>query len=452
MSDDNEAFDNLFGSEDEASDIDDGRSPASQHSDEGQAAPSPTFGNSHAAADTDDDDDDDDVLAGRRKRGKTTKEDLFGSDEDEDDDDIPSTPLKKLKRADQMPSVTGLSDVEESPRSPASLGSADDDDEADFEDKPQQKIVEENLSLPALAIPSSIDDKYYLAKLPRFLEIEQAPFDPNTLQLQVEEDATEEEQLESIRKQVEATMRWRVVEDALGQESYESNAHIVEWEDGTKSLMVGEECFDVVTKNMAGREHAFLLAHQTENGALESHTQFTDHMTFQPSDLRSMTHRHLTAEIAGKHVKKTRTKVFFTEMDPEKQKMELEEQENERLRAAKRLDAKRRRAEMQFDLGPRTSRRMEEEEEELGIDSYVDNEEDDDFVVDDDAVDEEEELRREQRLANVKSSGMDKYRRQAVDDEEEEEEEEEEMDEEEEEDEVVVRRHKRRQQLDSDED
>jgi RNA polymerase-associated protein LEO1 len=238
--------------------------------------------------------------------------------------------------------------------------------------------------------------------------------------------------------------------------------------------MIGQECFDVVTKSMNGQEYTFLLAHQTSSGVLESHTQFTDHMTFQPSDVHSLTHRHLTAHIAGKHVKKTRTKMFFTEMDPEKQKQELEAQENERLRAARKLDSQRRRTELQFDDSGRLNNYDYGDDEDVGGrrarsagagahddtrgargggyvgrgDAY-----DDDFVVDDEEYDEEEERAREQRLSQLKGSGMERYQRRDDDDEEEEEEEEEEDFDDDDDDEIVVRRPKKRHvETDDDED
>ncbi|CAO3613258.1 unnamed protein product [Cunninghamella echinulata] len=332
--------------------------------------------------------------------------------------------------------------------------------------------------MPALPIPTSVDGKYYLAKLPRFLDINLRPFDPTTLELEVPEDVTESEQLESIRQQVESTIRWRQRIDENGAETIESNSHFVEWEDGTKSLMIGQECFDVVTKTMQGKEYTFLLAHQTSSGVLESHTQFTDHMTFQPSAVQSLTHRHLTAHIANKHVKQTRTKMFYTESDPEKQKQELEAQENERLRAAKKLENQRRRTDIQFNTNASTRFRDYDygDDEELEEDPHggsaisrrnggytggrSGNRYDEDFVVDDEEYDEEEEKRMEQRLSHVKQSGMSKYKRKYSDDDDDEEEEEEEEDveeevedinDDEEEEEVIVRRTKRRH-LESDED
>lgn len=44
------------------------------------------------------------------------------------------------------------------------------------------------------------------------------PFDADTLQLEVEEGMNESEQLESIRQQVESTIRWRAKIDENGDE------------------------------------------------------------------------------------------------------------------------------------------------------------------------------------------------------------------------------------------
>ncbi|CAO3636225.1 unnamed protein product [Cunninghamella blakesleeana] len=392
-------------------------------------------------------------------------DDLFGSEEEEEEKEEKSQ-RRILKRADSFKHSEEERDFDE----PIQDLQQDDYGYNEYEEERKQHRVEVELNMPALPIPTSTDGKYYLAKLPRFLDINLRPFDPTTLELEVPEDVTEAEQLESIRQQVESTIRWRHRIDENGAEKIESNSHFVEWEDGTKSLMIGKECFDVVTKSMQGKEYTFLLAHQTSSGVLESHTQFTDHMTFQPSAVQSLTHRHLTAHIANKHVKQTRTKMFYTESDPEKQKQELEAQENERLRAAKKLENQRRRTEIQFNTT--SSSRLRDydygDDEELeddvnggsrrgGNGGYTGGRRgdkyDEDFVVDDEEYDEEEERRMEQRLSHVKQSGMNKYNNKRGYSDEEEEEVEDINDEEEDEDEeeVVVRRRKKRH-LDSDEE
>ncbi|KAI8342438.1 Leo1-like protein-domain-containing protein [Chlamydoabsidia padenii] len=469
MSDDQD-FTNLFGTDDEASDIDDGRSQSSHDSQPlnrkrpGQILPS----------DNDDSDAGSDSIL--YKRQKNDVDNLFGSSDEEEDEESKTQPSRSLHRADSYKRTISDDnddddgdDNEAGRRRPSDTNLYGDDDvgEDDYDNARQQQRVEVELNMPALPIPDSEDGKYFLAKLPRFLDIDMKPFEADSLQLEVEEGMTEAEQLESIRQQVESTIRWRHRIDENGEEKIESNAHFVDWDDGSRSLMIGQECFDVVTKSMNGQEYTFLLAHQTSSGVLESHTQFTDHMTFQPSDVHSLTHRHLTAHIAGKHVKKTRTKMFFTEMDPEKQKQELEAQENERLRAARKLDSQRRRTELQFDDSGRLNDYDYGDDEDLeragrragrsgGDDTranraYVGRGDayDEDFVVDDEEYDEDEEREREQRLAQLKGNGMDRYRQRDSD--EEDDDEEVDDDDDDDDDEPVVRRTKKRH-VESDDD
>jgi hypothetical protein len=51
--------------------------------------------------------------------------------------------------------------------------------------------------------------QYHLAKLPRFLDYEVNPFISDEFEVQVEEGLTEAQEQESIREQIENTIRWR---------------------------------------------------------------------------------------------------------------------------------------------------------------------------------------------------------------------------------------------------
>ncbi|GAN07075.1 hypothetical protein MAM1_0147d06565 [Mucor ambiguus] len=430
-------FGDLFGSEDEASDIDDGRS---QSSVEQQNSPVQTTATTTKAS--------------------NDLDNLFGSDDESASEDEP----EKRQTLKQRRARTPQSSEDERDAGRKSPTGYEDDMEEDEDNQygsqsNRKQRVEVSLEMPQLPVPYSDNNKYYLAKLPRFLDIEVNPFVSDEFEVQIEEGLTEAQEQESIREQIENTIRWRRVLEN-GYETMQSNAHLVEWEDGRVSMMLGDECFDVGSKPVGNQEHAYLLAHQTGSGALESQTEFTDHMTFRPSGLKSDTHRHLTAQIADKQVKKNRTKMFFTEKDPELMKQELESQENERLKAQKKLELQRRKADMRY--GDVSSRRNNDfgDYDVADYSSHhvgsggggAQDRYEDDFVVDDDEYDEEEELSRENRLSQAKSSGMDRYKRARYSDEEEEEEEDEDYgNDDDDEEEVVVRRHKRNRIL-SDED
>ncbi|KAI8351544.1 Leo1-like protein-domain-containing protein [Blakeslea trispora] len=417
-------FGDLFGSEDEASDIDDGRSQSSQ---EVAAAPQPQLQQPQLQ---------------QPQQQNNDLDNLFGSGESESESEAVQPPKEqRYSRSD--------SDEEQQV-----------EEENDYEGQSSQKQrVEVSLEMPQLSIPYSDTNQYYLAKLPRFLDIETTPFVPEEFEIQVEEGLTEGQEQEAIREQIESTIRWKRVREN-GLEVMRSNAHLVEWDDGKISLMLGDECFDVSSKPVGAHEHAYLLAHQTDSGALESQTEFTHHMTFRPSGLKSDTHRHLTAQIADKQIKKNKTKMFFTEKDPELMKQELETQENERLKAQKKLELQRRKADTRYSDGSSLRRNLNDFGDYEAVSDYARTQSsqraqdryEDDFVVDDEEYDEEEERSREDRLAQAKRVGMDKYKRSRYSEDEEEEDEEEEEEEEEEEDEaLVVRRHKRNRVF-SDED
>lgn len=123
------------------------------------------------------------------------------------------------------------------------------------------------------------------------------------------------------------------------------------------SLAIGGELYDINIQLPA--ETNLLLAHHTNSGLLESHVEFTDIMTFKPVDLRSKTHRDMRNIAYTEDVKKTRTKLWLTEEDPELAKQQMEIKENERLKAQRRLENQRRRADMRYE-----EVRVEEEEEE----------------------------------------------------------------------------------------
>ncbi|KAI8388539.1 Leo1-like protein-domain-containing protein [Radiomyces spectabilis] len=432
----NREFGDLFGSEDEASDIDDGRSP-SAHGSEPEDESRSSLRRRASSVDSE-------TKEGR----KSDIDNLFGSDDEQEDEEPVHRPSKRARSYSEEESPREMRQEEEEHYG-----------EDDYErEKFEKRRVELPLDMPALPLPTSIDDKYYLAKLPSYLNVEIKPFKPEELEIETDPELTDAQRQEYIRQQVESTMRWRkrITED--GKEA-------MEWEDGTRSLMIGDECFDINEKPMTENEHVFLLAQQPQSGVLESHLEFTDYMTLRPSDLKSETHRHLTAQIADKHVKKIKTKMFFTEKDPEKLKQELEMQENERLRAQRKLEAQRNKTQGRYGGDFRSSRYDYGDYD--AAPTYASRKQDqyeDDFVVDDDEYDEEEERSREERLAQAKRKGMDKYKssnrysdeeeeEEDYEDEEEEEEEPEEDEQEEEEDEerITVRRHKRRHLM-SDED
>ncbi|KAI9314073.1 Leo1-like protein-domain-containing protein, partial [Dichotomocladium elegans] len=295
-------FGDLFGSENEASDIE------GEHS----LSPSPEPQNHHAV-ESDSESQPQEKISGKRpasyrhySHDEENQEDLSQRSERSDEDD-------------------------------------DDNGDDDTERAAKKQRIEINVEMPALPLPISTDGKFYLAKMPRFLDVDTAPFDPDTTRELYENVLQETENKEPILQQMERTVRWRPVVDERGEEAVATNTNFIEWEDGTLSLMVGKELYDVSQKEFQNGENAYLLAHQTSSGVLESHLELTHQMTFRPSE----THRHMSG-IATDHTRHAKTKMFFTEKDPEQISREAEIQQNERLRAQRKLDSQRRRTDAQY--------------------------------------------------------------------------------------------------------
>ena len=59
--------------------------------------------------------------------------------------------------------------------------------------------------------------------------------------------------------QVENTIRWRYSQDEGGNEIRESNARVVKWTDGSMSLYLGGEIFDIYKQPLQGEfSHLFV--------------------------------------------------------------------------------------------------------------------------------------------------------------------------------------------------
>ncbi len=83
-------------------------------------------------------------------------------------------------------------------------------------------------------------------KLPNFLSVETRPFDPTTYEDEIDDEETlDEEGRARLKLKVENTIRWREKFNEKGVFVKESNARFVRWSDGSLSLHLGEEIFNV---------------------------------------------------------------------------------------------------------------------------------------------------------------------------------------------------------------
>ncbi|VDM47858.1 unnamed protein product [Toxocara canis] len=206
------------------------------------------------------------------------------------------------------------------------------------DDRPEPTIVEVNT---ARICPNFKEQGLYFVKFPNFLSIEPRPFDHEHYEDEFDEDELmDEEGRARLKLRVENTIRWRYAFDDAGNIVKLSNSKIVRWSDGTMSLFLGSEAFDVQVQPMQHDNHLFMR----QGAGLQGHAVFKEKLTFRPISTDSITHRKVTLSMADRSNKSQKVKVLnAVGMDPESHKAELVRREEERLRAQNRREAQLRR-------------------------------------------------------------------------------------------------------------
>lgn len=118
------------------------------------------------------------------------------------------------------------------------------DNEKDKE--PEEIVPETKIEHEIPYIRADVGKEFHFVKLPNFLSVEPRPYDPETYEDELEEEETlDEEGRARLKLKVENTIRWRTAFDKDGNAFKESNARMVKWSDGSLSLHLGSEIFDV---------------------------------------------------------------------------------------------------------------------------------------------------------------------------------------------------------------
>ena len=127
---------------------------------------------------------------------------------------------------------------------------------------PSPPKEEEGLSI-SIELPRcniSLGKELNFIKLPNFLSVDTKPFDPNFYEDEIDEDdCIDEEGKARLKLKVENTIRWRYAKDKEGKEIKESNCRFVRWSDGSMTMHLGNEVFDVFKMPIEGEtNHLFV--------------------------------------------------------------------------------------------------------------------------------------------------------------------------------------------------
>ncbi|GAA5895660.1 RNA polymerase-associated LEO1 family protein [Sporobolomyces salmoneus] len=330
-------------------------------------------------------------------------DDLFGDGDDDDEDDLmkdgtdlklPTPPPFTKPAQSEEEEDDGLTPEERAHRKLMEYDEEERLDSGAESGDGLQRVTETHQEIiaqvPLVNYSVPAGGKVWHAKLPNFLRLETPAWNRDQWKPENEEQDVPPEETasqeasqsqsqsqggEEVKPKVgrskshlpdENVIRWRWTKDELGQFVKQSNARIVRWSDGSLSLQVGSELFDISlaldhsanisraqnpvapstnpigltpTTFDANRGHGltYLTARHEYNKLFESQASVEGTMTFRPSTLTSQTHKRLAGSVAARYGQKGRgIKTFMAEADPELQKIEREKLEVEKQRKAKK--------------------------------------------------------------------------------------------------------------------
>lgn len=325
---------------------------------------------------------------------------------------------------------------ENKPEHDSEDNNGEEDDDDDDDDQEEKVLKRHGISLPRHAISQKTDDEVYTLKMPVFLNVEAHPFDPSEFKERVSENAVKRAQSTLTAKQKqneliaekllnENTIRWRYSNSGNDEIIKQSNAHFVQWDDGSISLKIGNELFDY--KQLPLYDYILARTHD-DHEILQSDSIISKSVNLLPASTLTSTHRKLTEAVKNIQ-KKDKILNTITNDDPLLKQRLADENERKSAKMKRQIEAKRRLQEERLEKanGPLTSRGGIYEPAYERFARTYDNEEydeEDDFVAKDgevDLYDEEEEGEEEgseeeeefekgaDRLRQLKNEGASKY-------------------------------------------
>ena len=291
--------------------------------------------------------DDDDVAA----------EDLFGDDLSVSSEDEVDLKAKKAVVDSDGDNVQRYDDDDEggNKRRPVIGSDSEEDGDREEQAKPaermtdysqgqeQENIPETRIDVEVPKINTDLGKEIHFVKLPNFLSMESRPFDPDTYEDELDEDQNQqdEEGRTRLKLKVENTIRWRQSYDKAGNPVKQSNARVVKWSDGSYSLHLGNEIFDVYKQPLQSDfNHLFIR----QGTGLQGQAVFRTKLSFRPHSVDSHTHKKMTMSMADRSTKSNQIKVIsHVGNNPEEGRYDKMKKEEQNLRMTMRAEASKKR-------------------------------------------------------------------------------------------------------------
>ncbi|ETI42948.1 hypothetical protein F441_11979 [Phytophthora nicotianae CJ01A1] len=282
------------------------------------------------------------VLSPKKEEKDKEMEDLFGSDYDSEEEEFKASGVKESPARDGGRSNEDLFGDEAGDRSASGGGDGDNG-------------YSDNMWLPKTPkAPKTA--KYFISKMPNILRLVPEPYTKEAIRAEMDNPSDETLYRNYVRwryKRDPATGRV-LLDDKTNLPLRESNAKLVQWEDGTFSMFVGKEALTLSRQKLA---NSFLFVNEMasdsphfqdsddvvpgQESVLECHARLKEKFTIRPMTTASKSHKSLTMSMRAKHNKSVqKLKEYISELDGEREQEQRVKITDEKLRLQNRKKAR----------------------------------------------------------------------------------------------------------------
>ena len=216
---------------------------------------------------------------------------LFGDDDDDDDDDDDMGVDVDNDNNNNIDNNIDNNDIEE-----------DDDDNDSEEQQEEEQITTTKVSISRHPV-SSKSNKALIFNVPRFLSVDAVPFNPNSIDddEENENNGSDDESVTKTKRfkalKLANTIRWRYAKTIDGKVYKQSNASIIEWDNGSLSLKLGNEILDLYDKKC---ESIIGIKDDEQDIIITNGINVTKAVDIRPVSTKSMAHRSLATVLSNR--------------------------------------------------------------------------------------------------------------------------------------------------------
>ena len=178
-----------------------------------------------------------------------------------------------------------------------------------------------------------------VSKATNIFDVNAKKFDENTFQEEEDKTIVDEFGRSRLKAKEGNVARW--TRDETTNE-LKSNAKFVEWSDGSRTLHLGEEVFNVMESAVSSKQGLNQYVFARHQGLMEGKAKISKRMQFRPATTDSHTHKRLRDAIEKKHGARAKGTIrFVSNVDPEKEKDASDRLFEQRAREEAQLQRKR---------------------------------------------------------------------------------------------------------------